>query len=90
MTEWKMSQCAGDTIPTEFLIGASSKYVYQRRNIQKKSTTNTDGTVTEYYEYEERKLSYNEYLTEFGNVQEAKIEQNRADIDYIMAMTDIE
>ena len=83
MTEWYKSSCGIDTVPEPFAVGISSKYVYQHRNIEKKTATEEDGTVNEYYEYDERKLSYEEYY-------QMKTDQNTADIDYIMAMSDIE
>ena len=90
MTEWKNSQCNGTEIPAEFETGISKKYVFQRRNFKRIYFENSDGSKTEGWEYEERKLTNEEYRTEFSRIQQEKIDQNRADIDYIMAMTDIE
>jgi hypothetical protein len=83
MTDWYKSQCGIDTVPEAFAVGISSKYVYQHKNIERKSNTDQDGKVTEYWEYDERKLTYEEYYR-------LQTEKNTADIDYIMAMTDIE
>lgn len=83
MTEWYKAQCGIETTPEEFAVGISSRYVYQRKNIERKSITDQDGKVTEYYEYDERTLTYDEYY-------HLKTEKNTADIDYIMAMSDIE
>ena len=57
MTEWKLVQGSQETKPAEFDTSSSAVYVYQRRNI--KTVTNNEGS--QLWEYEERKLTKEEY-----------------------------
>ena len=69
---------------------SSKTTVYIRQNIVEKIKTNEmSGEETVFYEYEEAKLTkaeYQEYLKELSIID---IQQQRADIDYIMLMTGI-
>ncbi len=76
------------TIQPEKVDTSSSKTtVYLRKNIVEKEREDDVGNVYKYYEYDEAKLTkaqYKEYLEE---LEIADIQQQRADIDYIMFMT---
>ena len=79
------------SIKPELIDTTSSKTtVYIRQNIVEVEKTNeNDNTSTTFYEYEEAKLTkqeYQEYLKELSIID---IQQQRADIDYIMLMTGI-
>ena len=79
------------SIKPELIDTTSSKTsVYIRQNIVEVEKTNeSDNTSTTFYEYEEAKLTkqeYQEYLKELSIID---IQQQRADIDYIMLMIGI-
>ena len=79
------------SIKPELIDTTSSKTsVYIRQNIVEVEKTNeSDNTSTTFYEYDEAKLTkqeYQEYLKELSIID---IQQQRADIDYIMLMTGI-
>ena len=69
---------------------SSKAVVYLRQNIVENiKTDEMSGEETTFYEYEEAKLTkqeYQEYLKELSIID---IQQQRADIDYIMLMTGI-
>lgn len=52
---------SGDFEPAELDTNSSKVYVYQRRNIQRVTHENEDGTSSEFWQYEERKLTHDEY-----------------------------
>ena len=69
---------------------SSKKCVYLRKNVVEVGSDNTDVENYTYYEYDEAKLTkeeYEQYLEELGIVD---IQQLRADIDYILLMTGLE
>jgi hypothetical protein len=80
------------TIKPELVDTTSSKkYVYLRKDIVEVQKTGefSNETIT-YYEYQEAKLTkqeYQEYLAELSIID---IQQQRADIDYIAIMTGID
>lgn len=81
------------TVKPELVDTTSSKtMVYLRKNIEKtqeEDKMNSDRTI-EYYVYDEARLTreeYNQYLAEL-NIKD--IQQQRADIDYIALMTDVD
>ena len=79
------------SIKPELIDTTSSKTtVYIRQNIVEVEKTNeSDDTSTTFYEYEEAKLTkkeYDQYLKELSIID---IQQQRADIDYIMLMIGI-
>lgn len=87
--KWNVSQ---STIrPNEVDTISSKTTVYLRKNIvEKQRELETNGEILTYYEYDECKLTkeeYNEYLRELN---ENQIKQQRADIDYIALMTGID
>ena len=80
------------SIKPELIDTTSSKTtVYIRQNIVEVEKTNeSDNTSTTFYEYEEAKLTkqeYQEYLKELSIID---IQQQRADIDYIALMSGID
>ena len=83
MTDWKKVQGSQETEPTEFDATTSSVVVYQRKNIERITVTNLDGTTAELWQYDERELTPVEFM-------QAQIDKNRADIDFISVMSDIE
>lgn len=90
MTDWKKVQGSQVEKPQEFDTTTSAVIVYQRRNIQRVTVTNPDGTTTELWEYEEREMTREEYAIVVAESQQAQIDQIRADIDYISAVAEIE
>ena len=80
------------SIKPELIDTTSSKTtVYLRQNIVEVEKTNeSDNTSTTFYEYDEAKLTkqeYQEYLKELSIID---IQQQRADIDYIALMTGVD
>ena len=79
------------SVKPDLIDTTSSKVVvYLRQNIVENiKTDEMSGEETVFYEYEEAKLTkeeYQEYLKELDIID---IQQQRADIDYIMLMTGI-
>lgn len=66
---------------------SSKKYVYLRKNIIEKQVKD-NGLIM--YEYEEAKLSKEEYEQYLQELSIIDIQQQRADIDYIALMTGID
>ena len=80
------------SIKPELIDTTSSKTsVYIRQNVVEVEKTNeSDNTSTTFYEYEEAKLTkqeYQEYLKELSIID---IQQQRADIDYIALMSGVD
>lgn len=61
MTDWEKVQGSQEQKPAEFDTASSEFYIYQRRNVQRVKVKNTDETESELWEYEERKLTRDEY-----------------------------
>lgn len=69
---------------------SSKTTVYIRQNIvENKKTDEMSGKETVFYEYEEAKLTKAEYKEYLKELEIIDIQQQRADIDYIMLMTGI-
>ena len=69
---------------------SSKVVVYLRQNIVENIKTNEmSGEQTVFYEYEEAKLTKQEYQEYLKELEIIDIQQQRADIDYIMLMTGI-
>ena len=67
---------------------SSKVVVYLRQNIVENiKTDETSGKETVFYEYEECKLTKAEYQEYLKELEIIDIQQQRADIDYIMLMT---
>ena len=80
------------SVKPELIDTTSSKTsVYIRQNIVEiEKTDESDNTSTTFYEYEEAKLTkqeYQEYLKELSIID---IQQQRADIDYIALMSGVD
>lgn len=61
MTNWKTVQGSQTTRPAEIDTSSSAVTVYQRRNIERVTVENGDGTTTELWQYEERQMTREEY-----------------------------
>lgn len=81
MKDWKKVYGSQETEPAEFDILTSATTIYQRRNVKRVETENFTG-----WEYEERELTKAEYEV----VRIEQMQQQRADIDFIAAMTDVD
>ena len=69
---------------------SSKAVVYLRQNIVENiKTDEMSGEKTVFYEYEEAKLTKAEYQEYLKELEIIDIQQQRADIDYIMLMTGI-
>ena len=69
---------------------SSKVVVYLRQNIVENiKTDEMSGEETVFYEYEEAKLTKQEYQEYLKELEIIDIQQQRADIDYIMLMTGI-
>ena len=69
---------------------SSKVVVYLRQNIVENiKTDEMSGEETVFYEYEEAKLTKSEYQEYLKELEIIDIQQQRADIDYIMLMTGI-
>ena len=74
------------------LVGTTSSKgtVYLRKNIVENiKTDEMSGEKTVFYEYEEAKLTKEEYHEYLKELEIIDVQQQRADIDYIMLMTGI-
>ena len=79
------------SVKPDLLDTTSSKVVvYLRQNIvENKKIDGMSGEETVFYEYEEAKLTKQEYQEYLKELEISDIQQQRADIDYIMLMTGI-
>lgn len=87
MTDWKKVQGSQEDKPEEFDTSSSSEIVYQRRNITQIELENSDGSKTKLWDYEERKLTWKEFERIRLEDVASRVKQERADIDFISAMT---
>ena len=87
MTEWKEVTGSQTEKPKEFDTTTSTEAVYQRRNIKETETENEDGTKTTLWAYEERQLTEEEFKEIYASSLSEQLEQARADIDFLSAMT---
>ena len=80
------------SIKPELIDTTSSKTtVYIRQNIVEVEKTNeSDNTSTTFYEYEEAKLTKQEYQEYLKELEIIDIQKQRADIDYIALMSGID
>lgn len=87
MTDWTKVQGSQESEPATWDTTTSSRIVYQRRNIKQTETTNVDGSTTKLWEYEERQLTPAEYEEEHARAIKKALDQARADIDFLSAVT---
>ena len=80
------------TIKPELVDTSSSKTtVYLRKNIIEKERVDEEtGESTPYYEYDEAKLTKEEYKEYLKESEIIDIQKQRADIDYIALMSGID
>ena len=80
------------SVKPELIDTTSSKTtVYIRQNIVEVEKTNeSDNTSTTFYEYEEAKLTKQEYQEYLKELEIIDIQKQRADIDYIALMSGID
>ena len=80
------------TIKPELVDTSSSKTtVYIRKNIIEKERMDKEtGVSTTYYEYDEAKLTKEEYKEYLKELEIIDIQKQRADIDYIALMSGID
>ena len=80
------------TIKPELVDTTSSKTtVYLRKNIIEKERVDEEtGESTPYYEYDEAKLTKEEYQEYLKELEIVDIQKQRADIDYIALMTGVD
>ena len=80
------------TIKPELIDTTSSKTtVYIRKNIIEKERVDEEtGESTPYYEYDETKLTKEEYKEYLKELEIIDIQKQRADIDYIALMSGID
>lgn len=72
MTEWEMVQGSQETKPAELDTEISRVYVYQRRNIERVTVEVPEfGGTSEFWQYEERKLTREEW----ANMRAAELEE---------------
>lgn len=79
------------SVKPDLVDATSSKVVvYLRQNIVENiKTDEMSGEETVFYEYDEAKLTKQEYQEYLKELEIIDIQQQRADIDYIMLMTGI-
>jgi hypothetical protein len=87
MTDWKKVQGSQEDKPEEFDTSSSGEIVYQRRNITQIESENSDGSKTKLWDYEERKLTWKEFERIRLEDIASRVKQEKADIDFISAMT---
>ena len=82
---------SSSSVKPDLLDTTSSKTtVYIRQNIVENiKTDEMSGEETVFYEYEEAKLTKEEYQEYLKELEIIDIKKQRADIDYIMLMTGI-
>ena len=82
---------SSSSVKPELIDTTSSKVVvYLRQNIVENiKTDEMSGEETVFYEYEEAKLTKQEYQEYLKELEIIYIQQQRADIDYIMLMIGI-
>ena len=69
---------------------SSKKCVYLRKNVIEVQSEDLNGEIYTTYEYEEAKLTKEEYEQYLKELSVLDIQQQRADIDYILFMTGLE
>lgn len=87
MTDWTKVQGSQESEPAAWDTTTSSHIVYQRRNVKQVETTNADGSTTKLWEYDERQLTPAEYKEEHAQAIKKALDQARADIDFLSAVT---
>ena len=83
---------SSSSVKPDLIDTASSKTtVYVRQNIvENRRTDEMSGEETVFYEYEEAKLTKEEYQEYLKELEIIDIQQQRADIDYIALMAGVD
>ena len=83
---------SSSSVKPDLIDTTSSKTtVYIRKNIiEKERIDNETGDSTTYYEYDEAKLTKEEYQEYLKELEIIDIQKQRADIDYIALMSGID
>lgn len=87
MTDWTKVQGSQESEPAAWDTTTSGNVVYQRRNVEQVETVGADGSTTKLWEYEERQLTPAEYEEEHAKAIKTALDQARADIDFLSAVT---
>ena len=61
MKDWVKVRGSQETEPVEFDSMSSAAVVYQRRNVHRVTVEGADGATEEMWEYEERRMTHQEY-----------------------------
>ena len=61
MTEWQKVYGSQSEKPSALDTNSSAFFVYQRKNIERVTSTDEQGSSYEMWEYDERKLTKDEY-----------------------------
>ena len=77
MTEWQMVQGSQETKPAELDTEISRVYVYQRRNIERVTAEDEEFGTNEFWQYEERKLTREEWANMRAAELEAELTQTQ-------------
>lgn len=85
--EIQYTKSSSYTLPETIDAHSSKKYVYIRQNIIVKTDVNEENP---YYEYDEAKLTREEYKQYLSELSVIDIQQQRADIDYIALMSGVD
>lgn len=89
--EWTTVQSSQKQMPKIVDETSSEYYVYLRRNIvEKKYNDEQSGEIHDSYEYEEAKLTHEEYKEYQKQFKISDLQQLRADIDYIALCSGID
>lgn len=87
--KWNKSE--SNIIPDEVDTTSSKTTVYLRRNIvEKQREDEISGEIYTYFEYDEAKLTKEEYAEYLKGIALIDVQQQRADIDYIAIMTGVD
>ena len=77
MTDWKIVQSSQEDKPLELDKQSSKHFIYQRRNIERVTVEDTEGKTAELWQYEERKLTSEEYAVMHVSELEAELTQTQ-------------
>ena len=85
MTDWKKVQGSQPERPAEVDTTSSASTVYQRRNVERITVENGDGTTTELWQYDEREMTREEYFI----LSAQKAQATMADIEAAICEADM-
>ena len=76
-----------DTTSSKVVVYLRQNIVEKEKTVENTNSEDNDATSTVFYEYDEAKLTKEEYQEYLKELEIIDIQQQRADIDYIMLMT---